>query len=164
MVKIGLQISCMFENIEELKTEPNYSYFFKLRCNNCGESDDKWHSICEEERFQEDTRNPKGFNFVIKCKMCSRDNTIDIVEQSAVSYTEEDVGKFKTIVQLECRGIEPTAFEPREGFIAKAIDNGNTFENVEIDETGDWADFDEKNNNSVAISEFKSQFVKIKGK
>lgn len=40
---------------------------------------------------------------------------------------------------------------------------GNTFENVEI-ENGDWCDFDEKNGNSVAISEFKSNFIKVKGK
>lgn len=48
MVKIGLQISCIFENIEELKTDDNFSYFLKLRCNSCGESDDVWHDICME--------------------------------------------------------------------------------------------------------------------
>jgi hypothetical protein len=48
MVKIGLQISCQFENIEELKTEKNYSYFVKLQCNNCGENDGIWHDLCEE--------------------------------------------------------------------------------------------------------------------
>lgn len=89
---------------------------------------------------------------------------LKILFKILASYFEEDTGKFKTIIQFDCRGIEPTAFEPREGFIVKSIDNGNTFENAEIDESGDWADFDEKRNNSVAISEFKSQFVKIKGK
>ena len=82
----------------------------------------------------------------------------------AAVYTADDAGSFKTIIQFDCRGIEPTAFDPREGFVVKAIDNGNSFDEVEIDESGDWADFDEKNNNSVAISEFKSQFVIIKGK
>jgi hypothetical protein len=38
----------MFENIEEIKADHNYSYFLKLRCNNCGESDDIWHDICAE--------------------------------------------------------------------------------------------------------------------
>lgn len=40
---------------------------------------------------------------------------------------------------------------------------GNIFENAEID-NGDWCDFDEKNGNSVAVSEFKSNFAKVKGK
>lgn len=48
MVFISLQISCLFENIEQIKTGYNYSYFLKLRCNNCGESDNIWHDICEE--------------------------------------------------------------------------------------------------------------------
>jgi hypothetical protein len=39
---------------------------------------------------------------VIKCKMCSRENTIDIVEGSAMEYTEDDAGNFKTIVHFEC--------------------------------------------------------------
>lgn len=55
-------------------------------------------------------------------------------------------------------------FEPRDGWIVKSIDNGNTFDNADIDENGDWNDYDDKKGNSVAISEFKSQFVKVKGK
>ncbi|KAL7029946.1 hypothetical protein ACKWTF_006438 [Chironomus riparius] len=162
MVFISLQISCQFENIEEIKTDSSYSYFLKLRCNNCGESDDIWHDICEEERTQHDTRNAKGYNMIIKCKMCSRENTIDIVEDSKKSYAEDDTGKLKSIVTFDCRGIEPIDFDPREGFIVKSSDNGTTFENAEI-ENGDWCDFDEKNGKSVAISEFKSNFVKVKG-
>lgn len=95
--------------------------------------------------------------------MCARENTIDILEDSVASYTEDDVGKFKSIVTFDCRGIEPTEFDPREGFVVKAIDGGNSFENVEI-ENGDWCDFDEKKGNSVAISEFQSNFIKVKGK
>lgn len=61
------------------------------------------------------------------------------------------------------RGIEPTAFDPREGFMVKAAEEGELFEDVAI-EDGDWSDFDEKNGNAVSISEFQSQFIKIKGK
>lgn len=47
--------------------------------------------------------------------------------------------------------------------MANSIENGQKFEEVEI-EDGDWTEYDDKNKNSVSISEFKSQFVKIKGK
>lgn len=79
------------------------------------------------------------------------------------TYTEEDSGTFKSFVTFDCRGIEPYEYEPRDGFVAKAIENGQTFEEVEI-EDGDWTEYCSKNNNSVSISEFKSQFVKVKGK
>lgn len=83
MVKIGLQIKATLENIEELKTcHPNYPFFLKIKCTNCGEESDKWHDITEGEHVNEDTRNPKGFNFYMKCRMCSRENSIDIVEGS----------------------------------------------------------------------------------
>lgn len=157
MVFISLQISCMFENIEQIKTGFNYSYFLKLRCNNCGESDDIWHDICEEvlnikstfwnifiiitlgfnktrvylfnlkERTKQDTRNAKGYNMVIKCKMCSRENSIDIVEDSTDVYDEKDTGKFKSIVTFDCRGIEPIDFDPREGFVVKSCNNGRCY-------------------------------------
>ncbi|CRK99240.1 CLUMA_CG012588, isoform A [Clunio marinus] len=163
MVKISLQISCILENIEELKPGQNYSYFLKLRCNNCGEADDIWHDLCEDEKVQQDSRNAKGYNFVIKCKLCGRENSLDVVEGSQGSYKEDDAGKFKSIITFDCRGIEPTDFDPRSGFIVKSIENGQSFDDVEI-EDGDWTEYDDKNKNSVSISEFKSQFIKLKGK
>ena len=83
MVKIGLQIKATLENVDELKTcHPNYPFFVKVKCGNCGEISDKWHDITESEKVAEDSRNPKGFNFFMKCKMCGRENNIDIVEGS----------------------------------------------------------------------------------
>lgn len=71
------------------------------------------------------------------------------------------MGKFKTIVQFDCRGIEPTEFQPRSGWIAKGIENGQTFDDIDLSED-DWADYDEKNKQSVGITEFQSQFIKLK--
>lgn len=88
MVKLGLQISANLENIDELKTSyPNYSYFFKIKCSNCGEKTDKWHDLSEAENFSGDnSRNEKGNNFLMKCKLCSRENSINIVEGSHGEY------------------------------------------------------------------------------
>lgn len=76
-------------------------------------------------------------------------------------YIEADVGKFKSIVSFDCRGIEPIEFSPKSGWIAKAVENGQTFEDIDLSED-DWVDYDEKNKESVGITEFKSQFVKLK--
>ncbi|XP_073845660.1 UPF0587 protein GA18326 [Musca autumnalis] len=162
MVRVGLQISANLENIEELKTcHPDYAFFIKITCTNCGETSDKWHDITESERTQLDTRNTDGFNFYMKCKMCNRENSIDIVEKSNETYTQDDSGKFKTIVIFDCRGAEPVEFSPRAGWIVKAAENGQTFENVDLSED-DWVDYDEKNGNSVGIYEFASKFIKLK--
>ncbi|KAI8125004.1 UPF0587 protein [Lucilia cuprina] len=162
MVRVALQISANLENIEELKTcHPDYAFFIKITCTNCGETSDKWHDITESERTQQDSRNPNGFNFYMKCKMCGRENSIDVVEKSNDVYTQEDSGKFKTIVVFDCRGAEPVEFSPRVGWIVRSVDNGQTFEEVDLSED-DWVDFDEKNNNSVGVYEFASKFIKLK--
>lgn len=163
MVKISLQISLALENIESFQTSKGFCYFLKLKCGSCGEMDDIWHDICEDEKMKQDTRNAKGYNLVIRCKLCSRENSMDVIEGSQCAYTEDDAGKFKSIVSFDCRGVEPVDFDPRSGFIVKCIENGQTFEEVEI-EDGDWTEYDDKNKNSVSISEFKSQFIKVKGK
>lgn len=76
-------------------------------------------------------------------------------------YTSDDSGKFKTIICFDCRGVEPTDFSPREGWIVKAADGGQTFENVDLSED-DWVEYDTKNNNSIGVYDFESNFIKLK--
>ncbi|XP_068144899.1 UPF0587 protein CG4646 [Drosophila tropicalis] len=162
MVRVGLQISCTLENIEKLETShPDYAFFLKLTCSNCGEQTNKWHDVTESERVQQDTRNSEGFNFFIKCKMCGRENSIDIVEKSNAPYTADDAGSFKTIVIFDCRGVEPVEFSPRAGWKVESSENGQKFEDVDLSED-DWVEYDQKNNNSIGIYEFASKFIKLK--
>ncbi|KAH8304554.1 UPF0587 protein GA18326 [Drosophila kikkawai] len=162
MVRVGLQISATLENIDKLETShPDYPFFLKLTCSNCGEQSDKWHDITESERVGQDTRNAAGSNFVMKCKMCARENSIDIVEKSNVAYTADDAGSFKTIVVFDCRGVEPVEFSPRAGWRVSSSENGQAFEDVDLSED-DWVEYDQKNNNSVGVYEFASKFIKLK--
>ncbi|KAJ6647188.1 RUN domain-containing protein 1 [Pseudolycoriella hygida] len=145
MGKIGLQIKATLENVEEIKTNhPSYTFFLKIKCSSCGEESDKWHDLTEEDNVNEDSRNPKGFNFYMKCKLCSRENSISILEGTNASYTADDSEKFKTIVCFDCRGVEPVKFSPRTGWIVKCTENGQTFEDVDLSED-DWVEYDEKN-------------------
>ena len=48
--------------------------------------------------------------------MCSHQNSLDIKEDSVVSYDMLDNNKFKTIVIFDCRGLEPVDFDPRDGW------------------------------------------------
>lgn len=40
---------------------------------------------------------------IIKCKLCSRENTIDIIEDSIKPYMDTDAGNFKTIAEFDCK-------------------------------------------------------------
>lgn len=76
-------------------------------------------------------------------------------------YTNEDAGKYKTIVTFDCRGIEPTQFTPGDGWIAKVEESGKLFENINLSEK-EWVEYDEKSKQSVGIYEFESKFVTTK--
>ena len=157
MVLIGLQMSAQLENIEELKTShQDFPFFLKVKCSNCGEVSDKWHDVIESEKTQLDTQNSDGCNLYIKCKMCSRGNSID-VEKSNAAYTEEDASKLKTIVVFDCRDAEPLEFSPKSGWKAAAAENGQKFEDIDLPED-DWVEYDQKNNQSVGIYEFYRNF------
>lgn len=76
-------------------------------------------------------------------------------------YTTDDSGSYKLIVSFDCRGIEPVEFSPRAGWLVKAAENGQTFEDVDLSED-DWVEYDNKNKVSIGIYEFESNFIKLK--
>ncbi|CAF4952560.1 unnamed protein product [Pieris macdunnoughi] len=161
MVKIALQIKASLECIEKLYTNhPYYQWFLKLKCCSCGEESDKFHDLTEAEKVPQ-KHNRSETNLLIKCKLCSRENSIDVIEGSNGILTSEDENKFKTIVIFDCRGVELVDFQPKSGWIAEAEDNGKKFEEVDLSEK-EWAEYDEKNQNSVGVYELEWNFVKVK--
>lgn len=58
------------------------------------------------------------FNFVSKCKLCGRENSMDIIKDSITEYTIEDSNTFKTMVAFDCRGLEPFDFSPRVCYVS----------------------------------------------
>lgn len=161
MVKIGLQIKATLENIEELKPNgSDFRWYFKFSCNNCGEVSEKWNYASLDESTPAQRGNAIN-HFISKCKLCSRENSMTIIEDSIKSYNSDDQGKFKIIVCLECRGIEPCDYSPREGWIAKACNNGNVFTDIDLSD-GEWVEYCDKINSSVGIYEIESRFERIK--
>lgn len=160
------------ENLTGL--EPNgrdFRFYLKYKCSSCGEIPDHWQHVTLEEHHP--LKGGRGdANIVIKCKLCGRENSCSIIEEETKPYLESDNNQFKTVAVFDCRGMEPVEFDPRDGWKVKGFKNpsedddeeegkesGTVFE--EVDLSDEWADYDEASNESVCISEFKFQFVKI---
>lgn len=80
-----------------------------------------------------------------------------------VSYFANDSEVYKTILTLDCRGIEPTSFDPRSGWVVRSENKGLVFKGVDLSaDPTYWCEYDTKNRVSVTISEFASQFIKVK--
>lgn len=160
MVKIGLQLRAQLENITKLQTESeDFRWYLKLKCSHCGDETPEfvYLSLLDSQPL----KGGRGSaSLVIKCKLCSRENSIDIVKDSYKSYDFEDVPNFKTIVTFDCRGVEPTTFDARVGWKAEGHESGTKFTEIDLSNL-EWADFDEKTNQPVGIYELEHRFVKI---
>ncbi|XP_069794578.1 CXXC motif containing zinc binding protein isoform X4 [Narcine bancroftii] len=99
-------------------------------------------------------------NMIQRCKLCSRENSIDILKDTIKPYNAEDSERFKTIVHFECRGLEPVDFQPQAGFAAEGTESGTKFDEINLLEK-DWNEYDEKIQESVGIYEVTHKFVKI---
>ncbi|KAK5643863.1 hypothetical protein RI129_007708 [Pyrocoelia pectoralis] len=160
MVKIHLQIKATLEFIEEIYTShPNFNFYLKIKCLNCGESSDKWHDVSESELVQSHTRHQEN-NFFAKCKLCGRENSLDIVKDSNGKFCNKTPDKFQTIVTFDCRGMEPIDFDAKDGWIAK-MESGKLYTDVDLSEK-EWVEYDTDIKESIGIYDFQFQFVKAK--
>ncbi|XP_009285657.1 PREDICTED: UPF0587 protein C1orf123 homolog isoform X1 [Aptenodytes forsteri] len=178
MGRIGLQLRATLENITRLRAEgEDFRWYLKLKCGNCSEVSEKWQYL----RLMDSAPLKGGrgsATMVQKCKLCSRENSIvhnryilvimlmketarplDILSQTIKPYNAEDSEKFKTIVEFECRGLEPVDFQPQAGFAAEGAESGTPFNDINLLEK-DWNDYDEKTKESVGIYEVTHKFVK----
>ncbi|XP_016897763.1 CXXC motif containing zinc binding protein isoform X2 [Cynoglossus semilaevis] len=140
MVKFGLQFKATLENVTNVRPLGD---------------DFRW--------FLKESVPLKGgrgsASMVQKCKLCARENSIDILGDTITPYNAENSETFKTMVQFECRGLEPVDFQPQAGFAAEGAETGTQFPEINLQEN-DWTDYDEKAKESVGIYEVSHKFVK----
>ncbi|CAH1248344.1 CXXC motif containing zinc binding protein-like [Branchiostoma lanceolatum] len=159
MVKIALQLKAVLENITNLRPEgEDFRWYLKLKCLSCGEVSEKWQYVTLQESTP--LKGGRGHaNLVSKCKLCGRENNLDILQDSIQPYCAENTEEFRTAVVFECRGVEPVDFSPRVGFVAEGANSGMKFDEVELTE-GEWMDYDENAQEPVGITELEHRFVK----
>ncbi|XP_020624910.1 UPF0587 protein v1g245604-like isoform X4 [Orbicella faveolata] len=138
MVRIALQFKASLENLTNVRPDDeDFRWYLKLQCQNCGEGTKDWVYMCLSE--SQAIKGSRGSaSFVSKCKLCGRENSMDIIKDSITAYKADDSNKFKTMVAFDCRGLEPVDFSPR-----------------------DWSDYDEKASEAVGIYEVTHQFLKL---
>ncbi|XP_069128724.1 CXXC motif containing zinc binding protein-like [Argopecten irradians] len=113
MVKIGLELKADLELVTNLRPDgEDFRWYIKVKCFNCGECTTEYQYLSLAESSP--LKGGRGSaSLVMKCKLCGRENSIDIIADSIKPYDIDHSGKFKTIVVFDCRGMEPVDFSPR---------------------------------------------------
>ncbi|CAJ0939342.1 unnamed protein product, partial [Mesorhabditis belari] len=161
---LSLDLKANLVNLTNLRpSDPeSFRWHIKVRCTNCGEAPDSWHYIVINERM--DIPGSRGeANLVEKCKLCSRVNTLTIVDDSVGSYSAEKNEQFQSMIKFDCRGLEPYEFDPRMGWQAEGVESETPFEEIDLSEK-EWSDYDERVNEAVEINEIDVKFNFVRGK
>lgn len=155
-------ISADLDNLTDLQPQagcddPNFSYYFKLKCGNCGEVTAKQTCI----NLGETVPLPKSkgtTNLVQKCKFCGRDGTVTMIPSKGSPLTQDhsESGKFSPLMAFDCRGFEPMDFIFANGWRAVSIE-GTKFDEIDLSE-GDFSEYDEKGECPVMISNLRATF------
>lgn len=160
-----LMISADLENLTNLQPQggcddPNFSYFFKLKCG-CGELSQKETCVSLAETLP--TQGGKGTtNLIQKCKFCGREGTVTMIPGRGKPLTQEAAqsGGFSPLMLFDCRGYEPVDFVFGVGWKVESL-AGTQYEDIDLS-GGDYAEYDEKGECPVMISNLRFKFEVVK--
>ncbi|KFW93152.1 UPF0587 protein C1orf123, partial [Phalacrocorax carbo] len=140
-----------------------FMFIFQLKCGNCGEVSEKWQYL----RLMDSAPLKGGrgsATMVQKCKLCSRENSIDILSQTIKPYNVITFFKYVSmiifiifLVQVILKSLLQMCLQA--GFAAEGAESGTPFNDINLLEK-DWNDYDEKTKESVGIYEVTHKFVK----
>uniref|UniRef100_A0A7S3G536 Uncharacterized protein n=1 Tax=Palpitomonas bilix TaxID=652834 RepID=A0A7S3G536_9EUKA len=111
MVKQALQLKANLENVTDLRVMENARYYVDLLCSQCGTNAEEVYFIPEEK---DPIPNSRGeANYFQHCKFCKRQGSLNVLSKAKEGYTQNDSGNFKTVLTVECRGVEVTKYHVR---------------------------------------------------
>lgn len=149
MYKVAIR--AQLENVTNLQAlGDDFQYCIKTRCNSCNEVSEKWQYVSAAEKV--DVPKSRGTcNMLIRCKLCNRVNTMDVLSDRKQAYTIDDVPNFKEIIAFECRGLSIASFKFSDGWQCEGAESKTAFTGLSLDE--EWCEYDENANCPVGISE-----------
>ena len=117
----------------------------------------------EEELEVPNAKNATA-NFMVKFPGDRQVSTLKVVELKHLKpcQTSEDVGGVP-IAAFECRGLEPTKWNPTGPYSAEST-KGTQYHEVGFKNGEDWCEYDEKSEESLTIEkDIKYEFVTWRG-
>ncbi|CAI9755696.1 unnamed protein product [Fraxinus pennsylvanica] len=166
MVNYMLMITAELENLTDLQPQggcddPNFTYYFKLKCGNCGEVTQKETCVSLNETVPS-AKGRSDVHLAQKCKFCSREGTVTMITGRGSPLTQDhaEAGKYAPLMLFDFRGFEPVDFVFGSGWKAESIE-GTKFNDIDLS-GGEFAEYDEKGECPVMISNLRATFNVVK--
>ncbi|KAF8527885.1 DUF866-domain-containing protein [Hysterangium stoloniferum] len=160
MVRLLLSIKADLENVTNLlPATADHEFFFQVKCNSCHETHSNFVALNRLEEHEVSGGKGNKANFVWRCGFCKREHTAKFEQSSPIQpYTSESNGTFAPFLTLDCRGLEFIGFDARGMWKCEGIKSGTKFSNVDLDDGGEWVDYDEKDAVPVSVMAVEGQW------
>ncbi|XP_042518821.1 CXXC motif containing zinc binding protein-like isoform X2 [Macadamia integrifolia] len=132
MVNFMLTITAKLVNLTNLQPQggiddPNFSYYFKMKCNHCGEISKKATCVNLDEIILFPTR--RSFtNLVQTCKLCERVGSVKLIpgygRPLSIECGQYEI--YKPLMVFDCKGLEPVDFIFGNGWRADSMELNST--------------------------------------
>lgn len=158
MPKLAVEATCELSHIGSVSFPPDYAFHFRLKCCNCGEEAPKPVVISRGDEVE----GIRGANVSAKvtCKLCARTNDITLLR--TFDYTAEDSGSYKKVIELECRGLEPTQLLLADDTpLQMTGETGALLDDTFIVDA-EYYSYDDSASTEVSLTEFDSRVIRAK--
>lgn len=144
----NLLFKARLDGVVEVHPQRDMRWYFRIACTSCGEENEKEVYLHADEESQED--GSRGvFNFIMKCKICTRTVTLNLIKNSVVGYKDSE--NFQKIAEIDARGIRVVSWKATRGLNVKC-ESGTVFEDINI-EDADWVEYDEQAGGLIGVYE-----------
>ncbi|KAI9012922.1 hypothetical protein BC832DRAFT_270928 [Gaertneriomyces semiglobifer] len=157
MPKYTLSFRAELENVSTLRPEnvEEYDWKIQFRCTKCDDVHEKFVSLVGTEEMGNSSNARSTANLVMRCKGCKNEGSSNLLPQTFKPYTDAVSSQYAPMVQIECRGLEPVAWEVADGWVATA-ESGATFSDIPLGNGEEWAEYDEKGSVPVGIVDIET--------
>ncbi|RKO97728.1 hypothetical protein CXG81DRAFT_12927 [Caulochytrium protostelioides] len=136
--------------------ETEYEWAFQLECSQCREATEEVSFTTAHEEALPGSRGTA--HFVMKCPFCANQFSASLVKNSVKAV--DDTDRMTPIARFEWRGATPTAFVPRDRWVAQSTASATTFDAIPLSEK-EFFEYDEEGGTDVSVSELRTEVTKV---
>ena len=139
---------------------PAFPLRVRFACVACREAFPKFAVLSLADEKAEVPGGRGAATFVAKCGACKSAGSADVVSVSAAALAAAAPGGSLRLAELECRGLEPVAFQAGDGFRVASAAGAAVWENVSFLEEDAFCEYDEAAEVSVEVSGVTGEWEK----
>mmetsp|Transcript_39587 Transcript_39587/g.79945 ORF Transcript_39587/g.79945 Transcript_39587/m.79945 type:complete len:159 (-) Transcript_39587:177-653(-) len=158
MPKFALRVKCELDNVGKITWNPDNQWALLVQHPQTQERCEAYFCLGDDMEL---TGSRGTANFIKKWDGEQTQSYLKMIDVKKVTGATEitDSDQWVTLFAIECRGLEPVKWMPKEDFNVTSGE-GAEFKEVEF-EDGFWAEYDAEHDAQISIQNLEHEFVTV---